>query len=149
MFVKAWSNKPWYYQQYRKNADINYMNLQMFRTYHMSHSRARIVHLIKRHKGLQSTTSMLVMSSGVTWYARTCSDLVFISVINGWVISGEIARWWLSLDLTDHKSTQIQVIVLCQQATIYFHSKGLSRYMSSYGHNMIIPQLQELIGISM
>ena len=40
-----------------------------------------------------------------------------ISVIDGWVISCELALRWISLDLTDDKSTLVQVMAWCRQAT--------------------------------
>ena len=43
-------------------------------------------------------------------------SLIFqiISVIDGWGISCEVAHRWMSLDITDDKSTMVQVMAWCQ-----------------------------------
>ena len=56
-----------------------------------------------------------------------------ISVIVGWGISCEIAFRWMSLDLTDGKSTLIQVMAWCRQATSHYLSQCWPRSMSLYG----------------
>ena len=56
-----------------------------------------------------------------------------ILVFDGWGISGEIALRWLSLDLTDDKSTLIQVMAWCRQATSHYLSQCWPRYLSPYG----------------
>ena len=40
-----------------------------------------------------------------------------ILVIGGWGISGEVARIWMSLDVTDDQLTLVQVMAWCHQAT--------------------------------
>ena len=50
-----------------------------------------------------------------------------ISVIDGRVISCELALWWMSLDLTDEKTTLVQVMAWCHQATRH---QALSHYLS-------------------
>ena len=66
------------------------------------------------------------------WHFRY---LIFqiISVIDGWGISCEIALWWMSLDLTDDKSTLVQVMAWCRQATSHYLSQCWPRYLSPYG----------------
>ena len=59
--------------------------------------------------------------------------LKLISVIDGWSISCEIALRWLSLELTDDKSTLVQVMAWCRQATSHYLSQCWLRYMSPYG----------------
>ena len=56
-----------------------------------------------------------------------------ISVIDGWGISCELALRWMSLDLTDDKSTLVQVIAWCRQATSHYLSQWWLRSLSSYG----------------
>ena len=66
------------------------------------------------------------------WYFRY---LIFqiISVIRGWGISCEIALRWMSLDLTDDKSTLVQVMAYCRQATSHYLIQCWPRYLSPYG----------------
>ena len=52
---------------------------------------------------------------------------------DGWGISCEIALRWLSLDLTDDKSTLDQVMAWCRQATSHYLSLCWPRYLLSYG----------------
>ena len=56
-----------------------------------------------------------------------------ISVIDGCVISYELALRWMSLDLTDNKSTLVQVMAWCRQATSYCLSQCWPRPLSPYG----------------
>ena len=44
-------------------------------------------------------------------------------VIDGWSISGDIALRWMSPDLTDDKSTLVQVMAWCRQATSHYMSQ--------------------------
>ena len=60
--------------------------------------------------------------------------LQIISVIDGWVISCELALRWMSLDLTDDKSTLVQVMAWCHQATSHYLSQGWPRSLSPYGN---------------
>ena len=61
-----------------------------------------------------------------------------ISVIDGWVISCELARRLMSLDLTDDKSTLVQVMAWCHQPTSHYLSQCWPRSLSPYG--VIRPQ---------
>ena len=56
-----------------------------------------------------------------------------ISVINGWGISCELALRWMSLHLTDDKSTLVQVMAWCRQATSHYLSQWWPRSLSPYG----------------
>ena len=47
-------------------------------------------------------------------------DFKLISVNGGWSISYEIALSWMPLDLTDDKSTLVQVMAWCRQATRHY-----------------------------
>ena len=66
------------------------------------------------------------------WHLRY---LIFqiISVIDGWGISCELALRWMSLNLTDDKSTLVQVMAWCRQATSHYLSQWRPRSLSSYG----------------
>ena len=56
-----------------------------------------------------------------------------ISVIDGWGISCEIGPRWMSFDLTDYKSTLVQVIVWYRQARSHYLSQCWPRSQSPYG----------------
>ena len=56
-----------------------------------------------------------------------------ISVIDGRVTSCELALRWISLDLTDDKSTMVQVMAWCHQATSHYLSQCWPRSKSPYG----------------
>ena len=56
----------------------------------------------------------------------------------GWSISYEIALRWMPLDLTDEKSTLIQVMAWCPQATSHYLSQCWPRPMASLGPNELI-----------
>ena len=64
-------------------------------------------------------------------------SLIFqiISVIDGRVISCELALRWSSLKLTDDKSTLVQVMAWCRQATSHYLSQCWPRSLSPYGVN--------------
>ena len=66
------------------------------------------------------------------WHFRY---LIFqiISMIDGWGISCEHALRWMSLDLTDDKSTLVQVMAWCRQATSHYLSQWWPRSLSPYG----------------
>ena len=63
------------------------------------------------------------------------SYLIFqiISVIDGWGISCELALRWMSLDLTDNKSTLVQVMAWCCQATSHYLDQCWPRSPTPYG----------------
>ena len=56
-----------------------------------------------------------------------------ISAIDGWVISCELALRWMSFDLTDDKSTLVQVMAWCCQATSHYLSQCWPRSLLPYG----------------
>ena len=66
------------------------------------------------------------------WYFRY-QTFQIISVINGWGISCELALRWTSLDLTDDKSTLVQVMAWCRQATCHYLSQCWPRSMLPFG----------------
>ena len=55
-----------------------------------------------------------------------------ILVIGGLSISCEIALRWMSLDITEDKSTLVQVMAWCRRATSHYLSKCWPRSVSSY-----------------
>ena len=57
----------------------------------------------------------------------------FILAIDGWEISQEISSRWMSLDLTDDKSTLVQVMAWSRQATSHYLSQCWPRSVSPYG----------------
>ena len=57
-----------------------------------------------------------------------------LTLVNGgWGISYEIALRWMPLDLTDDKSTLVQVMAWCRQATSHYLSQCWPRSLSPYG----------------
>ena len=54
-------------------------------------------------------------------------------MIDGWGISCEIALIWISHDLNDEKSTFIQVMAWCRQATSHYLNQCWHRSLSPYG----------------
>ena len=76
-----------------------------------------------------------------------------ISVTDAWGISCKIALRWMPLDLTNDKSTLVQVMAWCRQATSHYLSQCWPWFMSPYdmvsiGHKELIkskPQTQNII----
>ena len=56
-----------------------------------------------------------------------------ISVTDARCVSCKIALRWMPLDLNDDKSTLVQVVVWCRQATSHYLSQCWPRIMSLYG----------------
>ena len=56
-----------------------------------------------------------------------------ISVTDGSGISCELVLRWISLELTGDKSTLVQVMAWCRQATSHYLSQCWPRFMSPYG----------------
>ena len=54
-------------------------------------------------------------------------------MIDGWVNPCEIAFWWISLNLTNDKSTLVQVMAWCRRATSHYLNQCWSRSVSPYG----------------
>ena len=67
------------------------------------------------------------------WMKFLVLKFQIISVIDGWVISCELALSWTSLDLTDYKSALVQVMAWCRQATNHYLSQCWPRSLSPYG----------------
>ena len=56
-----------------------------------------------------------------------------ISVIDGWGISCEFALRWMPLNLTNDKSTLVQVMAWCHKTTSHYMSQCWPSSMTSYG----------------
>ena len=61
-----------------------------------------------------------------------------ILVIDGWSISCKIVLKWMPMHLTDGKSTLVQVMAWCRQATSHYLSQCWPRILSPY--DVIRPQ---------
>ena len=57
----------------------------------------------------------------------------YIYVIDGWGISNEVAIRWMSLDFSKNKSTLVQVMAWCHQATSHNLNQCWPRSLSPYG----------------
>ena len=57
----------------------------------------------------------------------------FILAIDGWDISHEMSFRWMSLDLNDDKSTLVQVMAWCRQATSHYLGQCWPRSLPPYG----------------
>ena len=68
-------------------------------------------------------------------FERNLRKVIFklILMIYGWGIFCKIALRWMSMDLTDDKSTLVQVMAWCRQATSHYLSQYWPRSLSSYG----------------
>ena len=73
-------------------------------------------------------------------FERNFRKLIFqlILVIDGWSISCKIVVKWMPMDLTDDKSTLVQIMAWCRQATSHYLSQCWPRSLSPYG--VIRPQ---------
>ena len=61
-------------------------------------------------------------------------------VIGGWSISCKIVLKWMPMDLTDGKSTLVQVMAWCRQETSHYLSQCW-RHMASLGHSELMQQM--------
>ena len=66
------------------------------------------------------------------WHFK-CVVFKWILVIDGWGISRDIALICTSLDLSDDKSTLVQEMAWCHQATSHYLSQCWPRFLSPYG----------------
>ena len=70
------------------------------------------------------------------WYlSKIFLSIIFILIfyIDGWCVSCEIALTWISLDLTDEKSTLVQVMAWCREAASHYLNQCWPRSLSLYG----------------
>ena len=73
------------------------------------------------------------LTTGKFWWNFRYLIFQKISVIDGWGISCELALRWMSLDLTDDKSTLVQVMAWCHQATSHYLNQCWPRSLLPYG----------------
>ena len=68
-------------------------------------------------------------------FERNLRKVIFklILMIVGWGIFYKMALRWMSMDLTDDKSTLVQVMAWCRQATSHYLSQCWPRSMPPYG----------------
>ena len=85
-------------------------------------------------------------SPGLGWYSR-CDpppQRTWSEWVRSWSISCELALRWMLHDLTDDKSTLVQVMAWCHQATSHYLSQWWPRSMSPYG----VTRPQRINGLS-
>ena len=68
-------------------------------------------------------------------FQRNFRKVIFqlILVIDGWSIACKIVLKWIPMDLTDAKSTLVQVMAWCHQATSHYLSQFWSRSLLPFG----------------
>ena len=98
---------------------------------------------LRRHRAHYDVIIMcisLAISWGLThWpprrFKRNFREVIFklILVTDGWGVSYKIALRWMPLDLTDDKSTLVQLMAWCRQAPNDYLSQCWPRCMSPYG----------------
>ena len=86
--------------------------------------------------GLQLAVNSLAPTRSQRNFRKVIFQL--IQVIDGWSISCKIVLVWMPMDLTDGKSTLVQVMAWCHQATSYYLSQCWPRSLLPYG--IIKPQ---------
>ena len=88
-------------------------------------------------------TNIYIMIMKLQWvnslapgrFQRNLRKLIFklILMIGSWGIFCKIALRWMSMDLTHDKSTLVQVMAWCRQATSHYLSQCWPRSLSPYG----------------
>ena len=104
------------------------------------HIRSR--HPVKNARTLSLTLNSL--SPGRCEWSKFQTNLKW-SMAEGWGISYWIGLRWMSLDLTDDKSTLIQVMAWCHQATSRCLNQCSPKSMLQYG--VTRPQWVKQLGI--
>ena len=68
-------------------------------------------------------------------FQRNFRKVIFqlIFVIGGWSISCKIVLKWMPMELSDGKSTLVEVMAWCRQATSHYLSQSWPRSLSPYG----------------
>ena len=93
--------------------------------------------------GMMSLTVILLTH----WLLGDLNLILEVILVNsGWGIFYEIALRWMPLDLTDDKSTLVQVMAWCRQATSHYLGQCWPRSMSPNG--VTRPQWVKIIAIS-
>ena len=110
-----------------------------------SYTIAEQHHIKPGHLTLAGSTGIIILRppfnslvlGRLQWHFRWVIFMLIL-VIDDWCISCEIAVRWMSLDLTDDKSTLVQVMAWCRQATSHYLNQCWPRSVSPYG--VIKPQ---------
>ena len=76
------------------------------------------------------------LSHGRFGWKLTSAIFKLNSMIDGWGISYEKVIRWTTLNLTDHKSTLVQVMAWCRQATSHYLNQCWPRSVSPNGVTM-------------
>ena len=94
------------------------------------------------HHSLQIMFILPLMTGHLFWKATILGGLFrgvplymifkWISMIDGWGISCEIALIWMSLDFIDDQSKLVQVMAWCHQATSHYLSQCWPRSLMPY-----------------
>ena len=92
------------------------------------------------HNYLSDCTKKMFNSLDSQRFWQDLTQVIFklILMIDGWGISCETALRWMSLDLTDDKSTLVQAMARSQQATNHYLNQcwpWSMWYIASVGHN--------------
>ena len=90
---------------------------------------SRCLNVLIGNTFLAIKTSISINSLAPGSFEWNFTRIIFklISVISGWGISCEIALRWMPLALTDYKSTLVQVMAWCRQATSYYLNQCWAR----------------------
>ena len=91
--------------------------------------------MLNRSGQLDATHTDSVNSLAPVRFQFNFRKVIFkLTLMNGgWGMSYEIAVRWMPLDLTDDKSTLVQVMAWCRQATSHYLSQCWPRSMSPNG----------------
>ena len=94
--------------------------------------------MLNRSGQLDATHTDSVNSLAPVRFQFNFRKVIFkLTLVNGgWGMSYEIAVRWMPLDLTDDKSTLVQVMAWCRQATSHYLSQCWPRSMSPNGVTM-------------
>ena len=97
-------------------------------------SKTEESHLQPRYQTFERR-SRLFNSLAPGRFERNLRKVIFklILMIGGWSIFCKIALRWMSVGFTDDKSTLVQVMAWCRQATSPYLSQCWPRTMSPYG----------------
>ena len=103
-------------------------------------SRTEMMLVLKNRFLMKNHWECILNSLAAGRFQRNYRKVIFqlILVIDGLSISCKIVLKWMPMDLTDGKSTLVQVMAWCRQATSHYLSQCWPRSLSPYG--VIRPQ---------
>ena len=102
---------------------------------HLSHSKAMHSHNSKMSHWSPGRVHLFTLDSlAPRRFERNFREVIFklTLVIDGWCISCEIVLTWMPHVLTDEKSTLVQVMAWCRQATSHYLSQCWHSFLSPY-----------------